>query len=637
MRQRILAGEALPVRDRVTRLSSSMRRFRTACLTLTLAVAGEALAVDALALRDSLDHNPYATARLAAEHAVDARGKGDTRALLEALTQIAMAYNLVGNSALAQAPLNEAQRLAKERKDVTAEALLLAVEGEMKSADNRVDDARIAFKAAIDAAEHSGDKNAEALVRTQYGWFLTRSMQDTAESTAQFEAALQHFEKLGDRVREAELRSMSATLYDRLRDTKRGDAERLRALELIDPARQTYLASTIYYELGSVAQGREDRGVAERALRRSMELSRSIGDEIGVAFCAHALSEILIDQGNAREAAEMLTRAIPVLASGQNTQAVAMSEARLANARALLHDPAAWGSLERAKRSLFATGSADDENFYWRIDARVNAAFGHYEQAYAAAQQQIRALQRLFDDKQTQALAELSVRYETQRKEAENTRLRLAEALKDATIAAQNARQAALVGGLAAALLALAAGVILLRRQITLKREFRLLALRDELTGAPNRRAIMQFAEATLAHAREAGANAVIALIDLDHFKQINDNFGHDTGDAVLQRFYRTAATVIRPDDRIGRTGGEEWLLVLPTAPEGAEQSVFERLRRAIASLHIEGLPAERRITFSMGTARLRPGEALTHALRRADFALYDAKQSGRDRLSIAE
>lgn len=286
-----------------------LRCLRLAAIVVGLIACDAAFAVDALALRGALDHDPYTTAREATQRAAAARSRGDQKVLLESLTQVAMAYNLVGDSVSAQPPMVEAQHLATELHDLDAEALLAAVEGEIKAADNRLADAHRAFEAALDAVKRSGNKDTEAIVRSQYGWFLARSMQRHQDGALEFEAALSHFERTGNRTREAELRYMSASLYDRLRDPKRGNAERTRALELINPAQQAYLAATIYYELGAVAQSNENRGEADRALRRSIELSRSIGDKLGVAFAELTLADVLIDQGNAREAVDTLRRA----------------------------------------------------------------------------------------------------------------------------------------------------------------------------------------------------------------------------------------------------------------------------------------------------------------------------------------
>lgn len=612
---------------------AAFRLLRVCPCILMLAAAMHAQAVDGIWLRSRLDHNPYLAAQEATQQAQEARSKQDKAALLEALTLIAMAYNLVGDTESAEPSLKEAKSLAAALKDVDAEAMLLAVEGEIEGADNHFEQALKTFEAALAMAKRAGNPGTEALVRSQYGSTLARTMQRHRDAAEHFAAALAYFEKIGSPAREAELRSMSAMLFDRLRDTKHADAERQRALSLIDPNRQAYLASMIFYDRGTAALDMENIPEADAALRRAIELGRSIGDDMGMAFAETKLAEVLIQQGNAPKAISMLLVAIPTLSKGQNTLAAAEGETRLAAGLAVTHKWDAWAALARAKPVLLSSQTPKDESTYWRAEARVAAAFGRFEQAYVATERLRKAQQRLYDDLQAQTLSELSVRYEIQQRNADMLRLQLEQHVKDTTIEAQRVRQLALSGGLFTAVLLLVGGVILLRRQVALKHQFIKLAHHDELTGAPNRRAVMQFAEQVCSQAGYQDPGPLVALLDLDHFKQVNDKYGHPVGDAVLRCFYQAAVGTIRPADMLGRAGGEEWLLVMPEAAPGAEFAVFERIRAAVSAIHPEGLPAEHAITFSMGTARPRHGEGLEQVLKRADLALYEAKQAGRDRL----
>ena len=276
----------------------------------------------------------------------------------------------------------------------------------------------------------------------------------------------------------------------------------------------------------------------------------------------------------------------------------------------------------------------NQERGFREAQAQVNAAFHQYEAAYQAQQRLLEIERQMFDSDRTRILSELSVRYETRQRDAENARLRLTQQIRDAQLAHQKTRQLTLQAGLAFALIGLLVILALLRRQTQLKAQFKELALKDELTGAPNRRAIMAQA-GELSASPEAGRSA-LALIDLDHFKQVNDNWGHDAGDEVLRSFYRTAREALRDSDRLGRTGGEEWLLLLPEAAESGAEAAFQRIRSALQSLRIRGVPADYRLRFSMGLALFRKGESLSEALRRADLALYRAKEEGRDRVVIA-
>ncbi len=155
------------------------------------------------------------------------------------------------------------------------------------------------------------------------------------------------------------------------------------------------------------------------------------------------------------------------------------------------------------------------------------------------------------------------------------------------------------------------------------------LTMIDSLTGIANRR----FADRTLAREIDrmtrAGSELSIALVDIDHFKRVNDTYGHNTGDAVLQRVARILSEVARGSDVVARWGGEEFLAILPVGLEGAR--VFgERARVALEADVAPDLP---RITISVGLAEVGPGEAPVAAIARADARLYEAKQRGRNRV----
>ena len=155
----------------------------------------------------------------------------------------------------------------------------------------------------------------------------------------------------------------------------------------------------------------------------------------------------------------------------------------------------------------------------------------------------------------------------------------------------------------------------------------------DSLTNLLNRRAFQEVAELRLADSHMAPVSVLIG--DIDHFKRINDSWGHDCGDRVLQAVARTLQQHVRSDDLVSRFGGEEFvLLLMRTTPEEAER-VAERIR---AQLSADGyvLAAGQRITISFGIAPVAANTALTDALTRADALLYSAKQAGRDRVHVA-
>jgi diguanylate cyclase (GGDEF)-like protein/PAS domain S-box-containing protein len=187
------------------------------------------------------------------------------------------------------------------------------------------------------------------------------------------------------------------------------------------------------------------------------------------------------------------------------------------------------------------------------------------------------------------------------------------------------------------------AGVEGIYRDVTqrknLERELQRLATTDMLTGMANRRSFLEVAEAAFQRAREGHAPLTLLMLDLDHFKTINDRFGHLEGDRVLAAFAQATRHQLRASDTVGRLGGEEFGLLLPhtTTAEGAD--IATRILEAIRALELSdsnGQPY--RITTSMGLGTLSPGDRSLHdLLDRADQALYLAKHRGRNQLAVLD
>ena len=181
----------------------------------------------------------------------------------------------------------------------------------------------------------------------------------------------------------------------------------------------------------------------------------------------------------------------------------------------------------------------------------------------------------------------------------------------------------------------LVAGRILKHQEgLVLSRDkFRLLATRDPLTGVWNRRSINQILKEELDRSSSSEGSTGVLLIDLDHFKRVNDTHGHLAGDFVLQETSRRLKNVLRSYDSIGRYGGEEFLIVVPEAVEGELCQLAERLRKAIESESIRVGENEIRITLSIGAMIAPSGEdLLSNVIAIADAALYEAKRFGRNR-----
>lgn len=175
-------------------------------------------------------------------------------------------------------------------------------------------------------------------------------------------------------------------------------------------------------------------------------------------------------------------------------------------------------------------------------------------------------------------------------------------------------------------------GVLLdVSEQIAREQRLRALSDTDELTGLANRRRLMKGLEEETSRARRHGSTLSLILLDLDHFKRINDTWGHVTGDQVLESLAQLCRDTLRQEDMVARFGGEELAILLPLTPFEQGLRLAERLRRAIAE-HDFGIP-HGEVTASLGVAEYRDGESIDALLERADRGLYAAKRSGRNRV----
>lgn len=160
-------------------------------------------------------------------------------------------------------------------------------------------------------------------------------------------------------------------------------------------------------------------------------------------------------------------------------------------------------------------------------------------------------------------------------------------------------------------------------------------ATHDPLTGLLNRRAVHERVSREEARARREKSPVAVALFDIDHFKRVNDRFGHAAGDEVLRVVGRLVAADVRPYDLAARWGGEEFLLVLPGADAAAALATAERLRRRIETAEVRLPDGPLPVTISGGVAAAVPDEGIVFdaLVARADSALYRAKEEGRNRV----
>jgi diguanylate cyclase (GGDEF)-like protein len=154
------------------------------------------------------------------------------------------------------------------------------------------------------------------------------------------------------------------------------------------------------------------------------------------------------------------------------------------------------------------------------------------------------------------------------------------------------------------------------------------------LSGALNRRRFEELADLERRRAQRSGAPMSLMLLDIDHFKRVNDQFGHAAGDAAIRMLAKVCKATLRPGDLFGRWGGEEFVIAMPETNAAGAVKAAERLRELLAAARFDANGKPRAITVSIGVAGLQRDElSVDHAIARADRALYRAKEEGRNRV----
>jgi len=169
--------------------------------------------------------------------------------------------------------------------------------------------------------------------------------------------------------------------------------------------------------------------------------------------------------------------------------------------------------------------------------------------------------------------------------------------------------------------------------QIKREHSLRRLANTDPLTGIYNRRSFMDQANALIANSNPHHWPIAVLMLDIDYFKQVNDQYGHDSGDRVLQQFTQICASMLREEDLFGRLGGEEFAVLLVKTSLETAQLVAEKLRQGIETTPITIDTGSIQVTSSVGVAAVHWDDTIENSLKRADIALYEAKSNGRNQV----
>ncbi|MDP5145758.1 diguanylate cyclase [Shewanella sp. ULN5] len=401
---------------------------------------------------------------------------------------------------------------------------------------------------------------------------------------------------------------------------------------------QTYLNSGMLFEADNVnvqiAFSLEELGRFKESNERfykSLKFWQSQKETNAIASTQVNIAGNLINQGEVDKALALLIQAepdIPVEYDGQH------SFMSLFFAKAYLVKNELDKALEYSQKASIdfkRGGNRRGESQNLQLQSQIYHAKGDIENAYKSLSAFLEMHLSLDKQIMSDRNAEMQTRFNTDKVLAENENLLEVSTVKELQLQIMQRNESLQIVIIVLVAIILIIVSVFAYKQLKRKRKYQSLALTDELTRLSNRRAIYAQSEHFIKQAKLSSQPFSIILFDADHFKQVNDKFGHDVGDKVLMKLASLTMGMMRESDVVGRVGGEEFLILLPNIAHNTAMEIAQRLLDCIANYDWSHIAPSLVQTVSAGVATLEHETELSPLLLKADSALYKAKSAGRN------
>lgn len=460
---------------------------------------------------------------------------------------------------------------------------------------------------------------------------------ELSKSLTNAQKALKIAEEIGHLERKALALSSIAKVYEAQNNYEEAVKYNLQILSILLTEGDKLSISILYNDIGMNYIRINQFESAEEFILKSLELSTEIQDEIGVAYANRYLAETAIHKNELSQAEVYYKNALTIFDKYADTKMrieTSISFIELLLNR--LNRPAdAQQVLDSIQDAVSKRSNKPEQLVFYNLKHELEKKQNRFDRSLRALEQVVQLEKDIHQQEKESSLQQLMVKYEADKIDADNQLLLQENELKQLRIIEQKSKNMILTLVIAIVLTVVSALIIILLRQLKIRNKFKVMALHDELTNAPNRRAIMNVGHREFDHNKRSGGQLTIALLDIDHFKSFNDIYGHNVGDEVLKLFSDACRNSLRCGDEYGRFGGEEWLIVLRDAHPHHIEQVFNRIKDYLIETvsSIEQLPSDIKLTFSLGATQLLDSDDSLEALiKRADNNLYKAKNAGRNR-----
>ena len=517
-----------------------------------------------------------------------------------------------------------------ERNDI----YLLFLETKLKSL-TRLDDLKpakeLSKKLEAQISQHS--VNEKIIIFRALAYYYT----DTDALRKTLNAALEGLElaiKSNDIASQGYFYRKIADAYNYLNDKEKAIYYAKKAVSTFESTNDGLFTSKAYWSLGNILLENDDTLNALVYLNKALAYFKKVNMKKGLTFAQYSIANIQYLQGN-YDAALVIAQENIKLA-----QSAGINDMQLASMILLSNIYIKLDALEQANqinddvfliidkfsRSIY---KADFFGERYELKRKLNLT----DEAFDAIEKKLFYTKKHFDATSESNIKALQVKFEV--KEKEDT-IRKLEYQKDiSNLQAKEEYQQKIIWRLSAtiAFILVLVALLLVYRQSRQRKKYHRMASTDHLANCLNRRGILATANTKLAQ-----QNITVAIVDLDYFKKINDEYGHDVGDLVLIAFANAAKETLSKHDNFGRYGGEEWLFILNSSDEIVVHQMFEQLAATYQKYcnNIDALEEDLSMTFSVGVSLgNKSNKSLDTLIKHADNALYQAKENGRNQVII--
>lgn len=493
---------------------------------------------------------------------------------------------------------------------------------------------REASKLANQALLLAKETGNERLIASQYAMRgqINLSLENYQEAIDDIERSNQTFEKHNDRVRISINYNLLALIYGALDDVDNA-IKFLRESIAYDDIKSPFNMAVYHYNLGLTYMQKQEYILAIENLKKSAEIATEIKDLSTVAYVGYGLAEVFIQQEKWQEAEEQINNNIGYFQKSQDVLMHFNMNLLMIDAQANKRNfQQADAYLKQAEQQLKILSTPNSELLYLNTKINRLAKQEKWKEAYDLTFDRDQVWDQMIDKEKEVSLNEMKIRFDAKFDQDKLQFLEKENRLQQEFIIQEKTTRKYM--WLLIILIALVFTITYWAYWQQRKTKLRLFQLSqtDDLTGIPNRRYLVEKLTEIYEQQPLSEFPLGVAMIDMDHFKKINDTYGHAKGNETLVHFAKCVRKVIGDKGHVGRLGGEEWLIILPRHDLERLQKTLQALRQSYNQPLKLKLPKDYKLTFSGGVLLCNAeAPSVDQMLKTVDDSLYKAKASGRN------